>query len=478
MRKSLAKNSIYNVIYKGFTAFFPLITTSYISRTLLVDGVGKVSYASAIVSYFVIIASLGLPQYGIRVIAQNHTKEDRARSFSELFLINFCSTLICVCAYYSLVNLWDYFSEKQLLLNVMGIQLILNIFNIDWFYQGIEEYQYITTRSIIIKVISFILMLIFVRDSSDYIIYGFILSMATAGNYIINVWHLRNKIRISFNGVNIQKHMSPVLIMLVTSLATEVYTMLDTVMLEHFHGDVYVGYYSNSVKIVRLVHTLAIALVTPFYPRISAYLKEKKDKEYNKLLTLGTQVILIIAIPCVFGIELLSDRIVMILFGNTFSGSVLCLRILSPLILIFSLAYFLGHIVLLATANEKKILIATLIGAVLNFCMNCVLIPVYRHYGAAIASVMAETTITIILVSFARGYFKLQLKMHDVGEPLLCAIVMSVMVYFSRLINVGSVIGGLISVMVGGITYFLMLLILKNDIALQILKTLKNRMGK
>ncbi len=468
MGKSLAKNSIYNVVYKGFTALFPLITTAYISRSLLADGVGKVSYASTIVSYFSIIASLGLPQYGIKVIAQNYSREDRSQSFSELFIINLCSTIICSVAYYTVINFWDYFHEKQLLLNVMGIQLVLNIFNIDWFYQGAEEYKYITTRSIVIKILAFIAMLIFVHDSSDYIIYGFILCLATAGNYILNVWNLRNRIQFCLDGLNIRQHLYPVLILLVSALATEIYTMLDTVMIEHFHGDIFVGYYSNSVKIVRLVHTLAIALVTPFYPRISLYLKEKRASDYNRLLTIGLKTILIMSIPCVFGIEILSDRIVPVLFGSSFSGSILCLRILAPLILIFSVAYLLGHIVLLATGNEKKILTATIIGAVVNFVINYILIPPYQHYGASIASVTAELIITIILIIHSHKYFRLNLKMRYFGIIVCAALVMSLFVYLSRFIQVGIVTGLLISVAIGCISYFITLLILKNDLTITI----------
>lgn len=478
MKKSLAKNSIYNVVYKGVTALFPLVTTAFISRVLLAEGVGKVSYASTIVSYFAVVAALGLPQYGVKVIAQNDAEEEKSRAFSELFFVNFCSTVICIIAYYSLINFCGYFEDKRFLLNIMGIQLILNVFNIDWFYQGIEEYEYITTRSLIIKILSFLAIIMFVKTGADYIKYGFILCMATAGNYVLNVWNLRRRVRFSLRKVNVKKHLRPIFVLLALSLATEIYTMFDTVMIEHFHGDMYVGYYSNSVKVVRLVHTLSIALVAPVYPRICLYLKQQQNIKFNQLMTLGFKMIMIVSIPCVFGIEILSDRIVSALFGESFGGSIICLKILAPLIVIFSVAYFLGHIVLLAIGEETKILIATVIGAVINFSINCLLIPSYKQYGAAIASVTAELIITIILIIFAHNYYKLNFDVKSYASVCLSVSLMGIVVYISRFFNLGLIFGLLTSIFVGVMSYVILLVFFKNDIVIMIISSLQQRIKK
>lgn len=194
-KKSLVKNSIFNMIYKGFTALFPLITTSYISRVLLPAGVGRVGYANTIVAYFVLIASLGIPTYGVKAIAQSgETKEGRSRTFWELFFINLAATLMCIVAYYVFVDNFPHFADRKLLFQIMGLMLVLNIFNIDWFYQGMEEYSYIATRSIIVKILSFVAMLLFVKKAEDYVIYAFILCVATAGNNLLNAWNLRKYI--------------------------------------------------------------------------------------------------------------------------------------------------------------------------------------------------------------------------------------------------------------------------------------------
>ena len=188
--KSLVKNSIFNIIYMGFTAVFPLLTTSYIAKVLLPEGVGRVEYAVTVVTYFVTVASLGIPSYGVKAIAQSG-EAGKGNVFFELLTINTVSTMVCVVAYYLFIFNTSYFEERRMLFVVVGLMLFLNLFNIEWFLQGIEEYSYIAVRGIVMKIVSFIAMLIFVKNENDYINYAFILCIGTAGNYLLNVFLLK-----------------------------------------------------------------------------------------------------------------------------------------------------------------------------------------------------------------------------------------------------------------------------------------------
>lgn len=487
-KKSLVKNSIFNMAYKGFTALFPLATTTYISRVLLPEGVGKVAYANTIVAYFVLIASLGLPSYGVKAIAQNDVdKEQRSRTFFELFFINLIATVLCIIAYFLFVNHFAHFADRRALFNVMGLMLILNIFNIDWFYQGMEEYSYIVTRSVIVKILSFVLMLVFVKDSGDYLIYALILCVATAGNNLLNAVQLRKYITVSVlfrngnsavdergraaEGLHLGHHMRPVLILLASTIATEVYTMLDTVMLEYFHGDIYVGYYSNAVKIVRMTYTVVIALVAVFYPRISMYYKQGNREACNALLSRGTQILLLLALPCALGLALTAEHVVPLLFKEAFLPSVRTLRILSILVLIFSVAYFLGHIVLTATGMERMILRACIVGAVLNTVVNLLLIPGMKQDGAAIASVLSETAVTVVLLWYARRYYRLTITgnyVFSVTAALagMAAAVLALLRWITKDWMVLPVIAA------AAVVYFCILLLFRNELMMELVHKL------
>lgn len=481
-KKSLAKNSVFNMAYKGFTALFPLITTSYISYVILPAGVGRVAYANTIAAYFVLVACLGLPSYGVKVIAQNNaSKEERSRAFFELFFINFTATVLCTAAYYLFVDNFPYFADKRQLFHIMGLLLILNVFNIDWFYQGMEEYVYISVRSFIVKVASFGAMLVFVREEDDYLVYALILCVATAGNNLWNAWNLRNYISLRAlkrKRLHPGAHMRPVLILLASTIATEVYTMLDTVMLEYYFGDVPVGYYSNAAKVVRMVYTFVIALVAVFYPRISLCYKQKEYEMGNRLICQGTRILLLLALPCTLGLLLAADYVVPLLFGEAFLPTVSTLRILSVLILIFSIAYFLGHMILTAAGMERMILRATVAGAVVNVFANLALIPVLRQDGAAIASVLSELVVTVILLWYARGCYELKL-----GGRYLATVAAALLLMTAAVLPLKKMFGGnpkavLVIIAVAAAVYFGALFALGNETVRELWKKAEEMLKK
>ncbi len=467
MDKKIARNSLFNMVYRGFITLFPLITTAYTARVLMPQSVGLVAYANAIVTYFVTFAYLGLPSYGVKTIGQNQSSpEGRSKAFCELFTINFISTSVCILAYYLLVNHLPYFSDKKLLFNVMGIALILNICNIDWFYQGIEEYSYIATRSVIVKIISFGLILVFVKKPEDYVKYALILCIAIAGNYILNTFRAVRYIKIDRYKLNIRQHLKPVFILLASSIATEIHTILDTVMIEFFHGEISVGYYSNAVKIVRMVYSLAIAAVATFCPKISLYIKLGDKTNLNKLLSQGTKFIVLLGLPSAVGLMTASDYIVYVLFGPDFEAVGLTLRILSPLVMIFSIAYFLGQIILIALGKEKVILLSIIVGIIINFSLNWILIPFFDQNGAAIASVIAELSVMIIQVIAAVKQYKLKITRHFWLSEAAALIVMVLLVEALKLILPLSFIGFLLLVSTAVLSYFAALLFLKNEVVL------------
>lgn len=474
-KKSIVKNSIFNAVYKGFLALYQMLTTVYISRVLQPEGVGAVVYANTVVLYFSMVASLGMPNYGVKLIAQNNESEDkRSKIFFELFILNLISNVFCIMAYYIFVNGFHYFHGREELFNIMGLILIANMFNIDWLFQGLEEYKYIAVRTIIIKTLSIIFMFIAVKSEEDSLRYALILGLSALANYLLNFVNLNKYIRIKKYDMSLKEHVKPLFLLLFSAIATEIYTMLDTIMLEYFYGYEYVGYYSNAVKIVRMIYSIVIAVIGPFYPRISFYLKEKAYDESNRLINLGLKMIITIALPCVFGLILVADEIVVELFGQNFTPTVNTIRILSILVMVFCVAYLLGHTMLLAAGMEREILKATICGALVNGLANSILIPKYMHNGAAIASVLAEIVVTSILVWKGRKLYKI-----GISKEFIFSEIMSVMIM--------AIIGNIIDVLCNGISaemylivficscvYFLCLLVTKNQVVMQIVDMLKS----
>ncbi len=464
--KSIAKNVVFNIAYRIMNMIFPFITSIYISHILMAEGVGKVSTAQNIVQYFVLLAPLGLLNYGTREIAKiKKSKKDTDKLFTELFTINFCSTLCCTLAYYIMIFNINSFQGEKALYIVAGLPIIFNFINIEWYYQGNEDYVYITVRSLIVKILSLIAIFIFVKDANDYVYYALIYSLGIAGNYIFNISSVAKRgIRLNFSNIEFYKHFKPIAILLCSTIAIELYTLLDTTMLGILCTDEIVGYYTNSIRLVKIVVSLIAAIGGVLLPRLTYYKENNMINECNQLISKITQIMIFFAIPCGLGISVLSEQIVLIMFGESFVPSILTVRIATGLIYVLAFSNLFGTQVLLTFGQEKKLLICTCTGAISNIIMNSILIPLFQHNGATIASVISETIVTCMTVYFALKYVKVSISFSFLVKTIVAGIGMSLIIY-----KIGNYINNdlsciLVSIVVGVMTYILLGLILKNPL--------------
>lgn len=463
MERSLAKNSLYNFLYKLLNVFFPLVSASYVARILSADGVGKVAGAQNIAQYFVAFAALGMSSYGTKQIAKASNRRETSQIFSELFFINAVSTGICVVLYYVLISVHPFFQGEYDLYLVAGSSIFLNFFNVDWFYQGKEEYKYIMLRSSLVKTLSLIVLLMFVRRKEDYVRYELIVCLAVAGNYLFNVFNLRKYTELCVRGLRIKRHFAPVLILLASSIAIDLYTMVDTTMLNVMRSSEEVGYYTNAVKIIRMISNCIIAMGSVMLPRISMYYAEGKEKELKETCHSVIRLLLFFSIPAAFGVWMIADNMVMVLFGEAFEGSVLTLRILSVLIMVFSIAGGCSATVLIATNREKQYLMTVVVGAVVNIAINSVLIPKIGHNGAAIASVCAEILVMMVQLFFIRRVFTGLLSWKNIYKSIIPTVVMILGIIAVKMIDTSDIVTLLLAIVGGTTVYFLSGWVVKND---------------
>ena len=474
--KSLAKNSIYNVMYKCLNVVFPLITSAYVSRILFAEGIGKVSSAQNIVTYFTILAALGIPTYGIKMIAANgDTREKQSRIFSELFFINAVSTIICSILYYFMVFTVPFFYERRLLFSVCGLSIVFNIINIDWLYQGKEEYRYIMIRSIIIKVISLLAILFFVKTSDDYVIYALILTLANALNYIFNIVHSKKYVDLIYHNLHFVKHLTPVFTLLAASIAIEIYTLADTTMLTFMKGDKIVGYYTTAMKGVQVVKTLATSVCAVFLPRLSYYYSRNQKELFNKLIEKGFKILAYITIPAFIGIELVAQDAISILYGQNFMESVSTMRILSISIVTVAFSNFIGYQILITIGKEKIMFISTVVGAVVNVILNYFMIPSLEHDGAAIASAITEFSVTIVQCIAIIGVVKVTINKQFVGSLTISCLFMLISVNIIQNIVGITEIRLILSIVLGICTYVIASIIGKNELPSELVDIIKNR---
>lgn len=477
MDRSLVKNAVFNIAYKLMNVLFPLITSAYVSRVLLSDRIGKVAYAQTIASIFVIVAALGLPAYGIKVIASLKNKGDeeaRNKIFSELWLILIASTLICCIVYISLVFTIPVFYENRVLFFVAGIQIVLVSCNVDWLYQGLEDYGYIAIRSFAVKLVSLACIFVFVRNRDDYIIYALITSLAVAGNNIWNVLHSRKYVRFTLNNISIRKHLKPVVILLLSTLAIELYSKVDITMLGIMCEDRNVGYYSNAIKVINAIVTALTAITTVFLPRLSKHILDDKGK-YDVLVNQGVKILICLSVPCCIGLIIVANDFAVTMFGEGFFRTGNSLKILAPLLIIKGVGDLLNYQVIISAGKEKYFLITNFSAAISNLILNYLFIPIYQEMGAAIASVISELVVNVGMFFVSRSIVRVKLSHDFMITELISLIVMTVGVYIVNSMSLGVGIRLLLSIGTGILLYFILNLLLKNDIFLMIINGIRNR---
>lgn len=476
--KSLLANSFYSVCYKLLNILFPLITTAYVSRIILLDGVGKVTSAQNILSYFTVIAPLGIPAYGTKKIAENRDNQAKLdKVFSELFLINLISTLFCSISYFMLINCSGYFRERLLLYIAVGISLLFNIFNVDWFYQGIEEYGYIMIRNAVVKIIALILVIIFVRNMDDYLIYATITSGALVANYVFNAIYIRKFVKLSYKYVELRKHLKPIFILLASTVAIEIYTLADTTMLTFFCGDEEVGLYGNATKVIKALRGIITACCAAFLPRMS-YCFLNDDLKFKQLIKIGYQALIVLTLPVAMGLIFISKDLIIILFGSSFAGAVILVQILSISIISVAVSGFFGNQVLIVVGLEKKLLGSTILGAIVNIVLNCFLIKSYGATGASIASVITECGVVLYQIIVIRNNYFPYVRKCFYFSTVISVLGMCALIAFINLVISNMIIRMFLNIICGSSIYCLCLFITKNDLIQDIYEKIKKQVGK
>ncbi|NJP39859.1 flippase [Oscillospiraceae bacterium HV4-5-C5C] len=418
---SVKHNFVMNLVLTASSFVFPLITYPYISRVLQVVANGKVSFATSILTYFAMFASLGIPTYGIRVCAQvRDDKEELSRTVHELLVINLVSTVVTYLAFFLSLALIPNFKENRELLLVNSLSLILNTIGVSWFYSALEQYNYITIRSLIFKSISVILTFLLVRNERDYVAYAAILVLSTGGSNILNFIHLRNFIIFKPVGhYNFKRHLRPIFIFFGSAVASSIYVNLDTVMLGFIAGSEQVGYYQVATKIKLLLTSFVTSLGAVLMPRLSYYVEKGRKAEFDMVIVKSFNFVLIVASSLVCYFIIFAREAILVLAGSSYMSSVLPMQIVLPSVLFIGLSYITGLQILTPLMKEKKMLISYIVASIVSFSCNLVLIPFIKASGAAISTTLAEFTVLILQCAFLWPILKPLMKTISIWKTFL-----------------------------------------------------------
>lgn len=474
-KKSIKLNFIMNIILTMSSFIFPLITFPYVSRVLLPVGTGKVSMATSVITYFSMFAQLGIPTYGIRACAKvRDNREKLSKVAQELLIINIIMSMI---SYMVLIILLFYVPkfrcEKELYV-ILSFNIILTSIGMEWLYKALEQYTYITVRSVIFKFIALIFMFFLVHKQTDYVIYGGITIFAASASNILNLINAHKFINLKPVGnYNFRRHLKPVLIFFAMSCATTIYTNLDTVMLGFMTTDTDVGYYNAAVKIKVILVSVVTSLGTVLLPRASYYIQRGELKEFHRITRKALNFVFLMATPLFVYFIYFAKEGIFFLSGNNYVGSIIPMQVIMPTLLLIGITNILGIQILVPTGREKIVLYSEIVGAVVDVIINALLIPVYASTGAAIGTLVAELAVFIV------QYMTLKNEVHDSFKQIhfIKITIALVLASLASLWIKGLGWGDFAMLVISAILFFgvygITLLILKEEMILEILEMIK-----
>ncbi len=474
-QQSLKKNAILNTIKTLMSLIFPLITFPYASRILLPEGLGKVNFALSIISYFAIISSLGIENYGIREAAKIRDNKIQLSQFSkEIFFINIVSTIVAYILLFVAIALVPKFHEYKTLLYVTSATILFTTLGMNWLYSAVEDYLYITVRSIAFQILSLVLLFVLVKTKDDYVKYAAISVVSNVGSNLLNFIHSRKYITFKTDlALQIKKHIKPIFILFAMAVAVKIYTALDTTMLGFLKGDFEVGIYTAATKINKIVLSLVIAVTTVMLPRLSYYAKDENKTKFIELSYKGFDFLLLLSIPCTIGLSLLSEPIINIFCGQGYTEAILPMRIMNPIIIIIGMSSYVGVNIFLSINKEIYKLYSTIAGAVINFALNSILIPKYGVIGASVATVISEGTVTIVQLVLLKKFLKIKPILFKFLIYLFNSIIMAIPVILCLIFIKTEWLKLVLGTISGIGVYFLLLFVEKNPFVKETINALK-----
>lgn len=481
MKASIMKNTIFNMLKTVSSLLFPLITIPYVTRVLGVENYGKVNFGTSIINYFTLIAALGLTTYAIRECSR--VRDDKAKLSqlaSELFSINMVTTLVSYVLLAVLLIVFPKFQGYRQLIIIQGTVILMTTVGCDWLNSAMEDFQYISIRTIVFQVISLVLMFIFVRNTDDYLKYAMISAFSAGGANLLNVHYRRRYCRLGFTTrIPWKRHLSPILLLFVMSLAQTVFTSADMTMLGFMKGDYEVGIYSTAIKIERIISQVVSSNVFVLMPRMS-YLYATGDQEkINSMLRKILAVFLVIGLPCFAGAFAIAKDLILLVAGVEYAAAGVPLQI-AMFSFLFSLVggSFLGNVVLLSSGKEKDYMIICCIAAALNVVLNAALIPFLGAIGATITTAFCSFAMLAMLLFAARK----RVKLEKIGKLFFAPVLGGLLIIaycFLIMPLIPSLLLRIAVCVVGScILYLAVLLATKNEVLPMVLSNVKKRLKK
>ena len=472
MNKSLGKNAFLNGFKNALNLLFPLLTFPYVSKILSVDGIGQYNFAQATVSYFSMLAGLGVSSYAIREGAKYRDDRNKFNVFaSEVLLCNTISTIIAYLLLAFCMLFVDKLKSYVPLIWIFSIQIVFTTIGIEWLYSIYEEYEYITVRIIAFKIISIVLIFLCVKDSEDAVNYATITVFSSVGSNLLNLIHSKEYFHIvKVKLRDCAKHIKPILVIFASNIAIMIYVYSDTTILGFMTTDHEVGVYSVSVKVYNIIKNLLSSALVVSIPRLSMYYGSGRITDFKNTAQKVYDSVTALVLPAVVGLFCVSKNVILAISDDTYISAETSLKILCVALLFCIYGWFFSQCVLMPIKKESVILVATCISATVNIALNFCLIPIWEENAAAFTTLVAEFIMFLICAIYGQKTAKIRLLSKN-----MCSVIIgcTAIICLCKLIlnsSMSMMLQLVAAVIASAIAYGIVLFLFRNEVIYALLR--------
>lgn len=473
--KSLSKNYLYNLSYQILTLVTPLITTPYVSRVLGVNGIGEYSFSYSIVAYFVLLAQFGITSFAQREIAYHQDdREAQSRIFWEIISFQIFTMLFSLSSYYIIGIAWQVDSKIYW---VQALNIVAVLFDVSWFFQGLEEFGKIVVRNFIVRLANIAFLFLFIKSPDDLVLYTFIMGGMNVISGILICLFLKDYIqKVPINAIHPLRNWKPIVQLFLPQVAIQIYVVLDKTMLGFF-AESYTenGYYEQADKIIKILLTIATSLGTVMLPRMAATVAKGEMEIARKFMMDSYRFSFFITIPMCFGLIAISSNFVPWFFGPGYEPVAGVLAIISSMLIAVGLSNVTGIQFMIPMNRQNQLTLSVIVGAIFNFISNLYLIPHFYATGVAIATVLTEWLVTFIQFYLVRDFFKVANIFFQGKNYFMSGGIMMLIIAIVNRYMMPSIMHSLLLVLGGSVVYGGILFIVKDQMVMIFIDKVKER---
>ena len=453
------KNYAYNLSYQLLVIILPIITTPYVTRVFSSADLGTYGYFNSIVTYFILLATLGVANYGTKEIS-GHRKDIR-KNFWGIYTLQFGATILSICLYILLCLSLSFMQNP--VAYILGLSLVSKGMDISWLFQGLEDFRKITVRNITVKLVGVISIFLFVKSANDLYLYVFLLTIfELLGQF--SMWLPAREFigKPHFDWTYAKQHLKPVILLFLPQIAISLYVTLDRTMLGALASTKDVGIYDQALKLVNILLTLVTSLGSMMLPRVANLLSTGDHKAVNKMHQISFLIYNLVIFPIIAGMLIVNDDFVQFFLGQDFQDAKYAIAIMIFRMFFIGCTNIMGIQILIPHNKNKEFMISTTIPAIVSVGLNLLLLPKLGYIGAAIVSVLTEALVWAIQLYFTRNYLKevpfLASTVKIIGAS---ALMYGVLFVVKTTVNFTPVINVMVFAVIGAVIYISQILFLK-----------------